>query len=609
MPEHSGSSSKRVVIDFQPLGRRVEVQAGSSLLEAARQASVGLVSLCGGSGSCESCIVRVISGDVSEATALEHDVLDPETLAAGFRQSCQTRVYGDVRVDIPHESLGTSQRLQLEAHTPGAQPDPLVLALDITLDPANLQDLQSDSARLRRALARNRIPNAVLRPPLLRDLSDRIRTLNWSMRLAVRGSDIVGILPPGSALLGLAADIGTTKLAAYLLDLQSGSVLSKAGAMNPQVSYGEDIINRIAYATTHEDGRATLQSAAIDALNDMIEQCCSEAGVQREQIVDAVVVGNTAMHHLFAGLSVRQLGIAPFVPSVSEALDIEASHLGLSIAPGAYVHLPPNIAGYVGADHVAMLLACEASNTRKNVLALDIGTNTEITLATAGRLLSCSCASGPAFEGAHIRDGMRAAPGAIERVQIEEAEIRLQTVGDQPAIGICGSGILDAVAQLLDAGALDRTGRLSANHPLVRRGDKLDEVILLNASQSGNARDIAVTRKDINEIQLAKAAIRAGQEVLLRAADLDQDDIEEIIIAGAFGTYLDVRSAIRIGMLPKLPLSRFHQVGNAAGAGAMQILISAQRRHLASQLVERIEYVELTTHPDFKQSYTKALHL
>lgn len=609
MPDKSEYSRPLISIEFQPLGRRIDVLAGTSLLEAAQQAGVQLVSLCGGSGSCKSCIVRVVSGDVSEATSLEQGVLDAETLAAGFRQSCQTRAFSDVKVDIPPESLGTSQRLQLEAQIPAAAPDPLVLPLDITLDPANLQDLHSDSTRLRLALAKNKIPDPVFRMPVLRDFSNLLRTHEWSVRLAMRGANLVAILPPASPLLGLAVDIGTTKLAIYLLDLASGTVLSRAGAMNPQVAYGEDVITRIAYATTHENGRHTLQAILIETLNTTIEQCCAEAGVLPEQIVDAVVVGNTAMHHLFAGLSVRQLGVSPFVPSVSEALDIEADYLGLSIASGARVHLPPNIAGYVGGDHLAMLLAGEVWNTRKNVLALDIGTNTEISLATGGRMLTCSCASGPAFEGAHIRDGMRAAPGAIERIQIEGEVIRLQTVGDQPAVGICGSGILDAVAQLLDAGALDRTGRLLPDHPLVRQGDKHSEVLLLEASKAGHARDIAITRKDINEIQLAKAAIRAGMEVLLQTANLTHTDIEEIIIAGAFGTYLDIRSAVRVGMFPELPLSRFRQIGNAAGAGALQMLLSAQRRHLAGQLVDRIDYVELTTHPGFKDSYTQALHL
>jgi uncharacterized 2Fe-2S/4Fe-4S cluster protein (DUF4445 family) len=568
MTEAATSSPKRVLIDFQPLGRRIEVDEGSTLLEASQQAGVQLVSLCGGIGSCEGCLVRVVSGDVTETTSLEQSIIEPDALASGYRQACQARALSNITLDVPPESLGAVQRLQLETQTLEVELDPIVTPVDVTLDAADLHDLRSDLARLRAVLSENKVSEPVFRLALLREYSNLVRTNGWAVRLALRGSDLVGILPSGSPLYGVAVDIGTTKLAIYLLDLSTGNVVAQSGEMNPQIAYGEDVINRIAYATTHENGRQTLQNALMESLNSAIQRCCSEVGISADQIIDAVVVGNTAMHHLFAGLPVRQLGISPFVPSVGEAMDIEAYQIGFPIATGAYVHLPPNIAGYVGADHVAMLLSSEAWTSRANVFALDIGTNTEITLVANGRMFTCSCASGPAFEGAHIHDGMRAAPGAIERVQIADGLIRLQTIDNQPAVGICGSGVLDAVAQLLDAGVLDRTGRMDNTHTLVRQGDDHSEVCLLEASETGHGRDIVITRKDVNEIQLAKAAIRTGQETLLQVAGLTHDDIDEVLIAGAFGTYLDIHSAIRLGMFPSLPLARFRQVGNAAGAGA-----------------------------------------
>ncbi len=609
MTEPTNTSSKRIRIDFQPLGRRIEIDRGSTLLEASQQAGVQLVSLCGGSGSCEGCLVRVVSGEVSDPTSLEEGFIETDALASGLRQACQAHALSDITLDVPPESLGTNQRLQLETQTLEHEVDPIITPIDVELDAADLKDLRSDLARVRAALSEHKISNPILRLSVLKELSNRLRAREWSVRLALRGSDVVGALASGSHLFGIAIDIGTTKLAVYLLDLASGMVVAKAGEMNPQIAYGEDVINRIAYATTHENGRQTLQETLMATLNSLIQICCSEADISTDQVVEAVVVGNTAMHHLFAGLPVRQLGVSPFVPSVGSAIDFEASQVGFSIADGAYVHLPPNIAGYVGADHLAMLLASEAFTSRKNLLALDIGTNTEITLATGGRLLSCSCASGPAFEGAHIHDGMRAAPGAIERVQIEEGLIRLQTVDGQPAVGICGSGIVDAVAELLDAGAIDHTGRMNLEHALVREGAEHSEVCLLGAADAGHGRDIVVTRKDVNEIQLAKAAIRTGQEILLSVAGLNHADIDEVIIAGAFGTYLDIHSAVRLGMFPPLPLSHFRQVGNAAGAGAIQMLLSAKRRLLASEISDRIEYVELTTHPDFKSLYAQSLHL
>jgi uncharacterized 2Fe-2S/4Fe-4S cluster protein (DUF4445 family) len=609
MAEPTNNSQKRVRVDFQPLGRRIEIDQGSTLLEASQQAGVQLVSLCGGSGSCEGCIVRVVAGEVTDPTSLEQAFIESEALASGFRQACQAHALSDITLDVPPESLSTNQRLQLETQTLELETDPIIAPIDVELDAADLKDLRSDLSRVHAALSRHKISNPIFRLSLLKELSNQLRASGWSVRLALRGSDVVGVLHSGSPLFGIAVDIGTTKLAVYLLDLATGIVVAKAGEMNPQIAYGEDVINRIAYATTHENGRQTLQDALIATLNSLIQRCCSEADISADQIVDAVVVGNTAMHHLFSGLPVRQLGVSPFVPSVGRALDIEASQVGLAIASGAYVHLPPNIAGYVGADHVAMLLASEAWTSRSNILALDIGTNTEITLATGGRLLTCSCASGPAFEGAHIRDGMRAAPGAIERVQIEDGLIRLQTVDGQPAVGICGSGVVDTVAELLEAGALDHTGRMNTEHALIRQGAEHSEICLLEAGDTGHGRDIVVTRKDVNEIQLAKAAIRTGQEILLRVAALNHEDIDEVRIAGAFGTYLDVRSAVRLGMLPSLPLDRFRQVGNAAGAGAIQMLLSAKRRLLAAEISDRIEYVELTTQPDFQSLYAQSLHL
>jgi uncharacterized 2Fe-2S/4Fe-4S cluster protein (DUF4445 family) len=352
----------------------------------------------------------------------------------------------------------------------------------------------------------------------------------------------------------------------------------------------------------------------VDTLNRLVADLVAEiggaeAGAARSQIADAVIVGNTVMHHLFAGLPVDQLGRAPYVPVVSDPLDIRARDLGLDLASGAYVHLPSNIAGYVGADHVAMAIGAGVWETARTVVAVDIGTNTEVTLAKGGRIWSCSCASGPAFEGAHIRDGMRAAPGAIERVQIAEGgQPLLKIIGDVAPVGICGSGIMDAISELLRTGVINRKGVFAAGMPRVGNEDGLLHYVLAGPSATGHGRPIVVTRKDINEIQLAKAAIRVGVEVLLHEAGITSDQIDEFIVAGAFGTYLDIASTVRTGMFPPLPLDRFKQVGNAAGAGARQMLVSATRRALAAQRAREVMYVELTIHPEFARKYLKSLY-
>jgi uncharacterized 2Fe-2S/4Fe-4S cluster protein (DUF4445 family) len=591
-------------VDFEPLGRRARVAQGATLLKAARQAGVGLSAVCGGMGTCGDCRVRVVAGEVSPPTEAETEALDK-----GFRLACQTRVHGNVRVDVPPDSITALQRVQVEGHERLIELEPAVRAFDVTLEPASLSDLRADATRLRDALSQQhdvlvtRFDHGPLRqaPPLL-------RKSDWRTRVAIKSDQVIAVLPTEVPLLGLAVDIGTTKLAAYLVDLESGETVASMGAMNPQIAYGEDVMARIAYAMETAERAREIQRVLIDGLNELVSGLCAQARRDSIAIVEAVLVGNTCMHHLALRLPVTPLGLAPYVPILSDAYDLRARELGLGLAPGANVHLLPNIAGFVGADHVAMVLATDIYKTDKVTIGLDIGTNTEIVLAAGDRLLSCSCASGPAFEGAHIRDGMRAAPGAIERVRLTDNHVDYQTIDDAPPVGICGSGILDGVAEMLRAGVLQASGTIVAeSHPRVRGSGRPAEFLLVPAGERDAPRDVAITRKDVNEIQLAKAAIRAGIEVLLEEAGLKGEQVEQVVVAGAFGTYLDVDSAVTIGMFPALPRERFVQVGNAAGMGAKMALISRRCRETAQEIARRVEYVELTTHPRFVKFYTAAL--
>jgi len=344
------------------------------------------------------------------------------------------------------------------------------------------------------------------------------------------------------------------------------------------------------------------------ALNQMTIDLCASAGAQPEEVIEAVVVGNTAMHHLLLRLPVQQLALSPFVPAISEALDIKAREIGLCIAPGAYVHLLPNIAGFVGADHVAMLLATGIWKTDGVALALDIGTNTELALVSSGEITSVSCASGPAFEGAHIKHGMRAASGAIERLRLIGDRVEYQTVDGAPPVGLCGSGILDAMAQLYLAGVLDASGRIG-DHPRVRHVEGQREFVLVNEEERNGRLAVTITQQDVRQLQLAKGAIRTGIDVLLQARGHSEQDIQQVVIAGAFGTYVDVASAVAIGMLPQLPLNRFRQVGNAAGMGAKMALISDSKRAEAQMIAHRVQYIELGATPDFAQTFARALRI
>lgn len=589
-------------VDFQPTGRRLHSSADASLLEAAQAAGVELISLCGGIGSCTGCRVRLASGKLSPITLEEESYLSDGERAEGYRLACQAYPLSDVVLDIPPESLTTPQRLQIDGQSAGVQIDPVVSAVDVQVPLATIHDLRSDFRRIADALGHSLKAS----PNVLQQFSELLYAHEGRLRLAVRGGErLVGVLPQGVPLLGLAVDVGSTKLAAYLVDLGSGATLAKAGEMNPQIAYGEDVISRIVYCDEHPEGRDTLLQRLVETLNTLIDTLCAEASAAHEQIVEVVLVGNSVMHHLIAGLPVRMLGQAPYVPVMDEALEFPAPDIGLHTAPGAQVYMPPLIAGFVGADHVAMLLATEAWASQQTCVALDIGTNTEVTLVHEGKRWSCSCASGPAFEGMSIRDGMRAAPGAIERVQMRDGVVMIKTIGEKPAVGICGSGILDAVAVMHTAGIVDHRGALDSRHPLVHA----NVFVLSPASEHSATRQIGVSRGDVSQIQLAKAAIRAGVEILLDHAGISFDSIRSFIIAGAFGSYINVESAVQIGMFPPLPLERFSQVGNAAGVGACQLLVSQARRTTATQIVDGVHYVELTAIKHFQSEFIDQLHL
>ncbi len=593
------------IVDFEPIGRRASVSPGATILKAAQEVGIELVSLCGGVGACDSCKVRIADGLVDQPTLVEQAIFSQEELAAGWRLGCQAQPLADVKIEIPNESLTTPQRLQLEGELPETMESaPSITPLDLALDPPNLQDLRSDAQRIADAVQSTGRERPSISRSVMAQASYRLRRQAWSGRFALRDDEIVAVLPTGTPLLGLAVDIGTTSIAAYLVDLTANEVIGKQGAMNPQIAYGEDVISRIRFINDHEDGQRILQSRIVQAINNLTKTLLGEAGLSVDQIVDVVVVGNTAMHHIFSGLPVRQLGEAPYVPAVGEAFSFPAQQIGLATAEGAHVYMPPNIAGYVGADHISMQAAVGIWETTGTTLALDIGTNTEVTLACHGHRYCCSCASGPAFEGAHIGPGMRAAPGAIERVQWVEGKLLIKTIADRPPAGICGSGILDSIAVMLADGALNERGALIASHRLVVEDkDGKPAFVLVPTEESANQRPISIDRKDVAEIQLAKAAIRAGIEILLREAGIKADQLEQFIVAGAFGAYIDVGSAIRVGMFPDLPHHRFRQVGNAAGMGAVLLLLSKKARQQAALAAQAINYIELTTYAAFQNEY------
>jgi uncharacterized 2Fe-2S/4Fe-4S cluster protein (DUF4445 family) len=601
-------------VDFQLVGRRGECPGGQSLLDCARQLGVDLASLCGGAGTCVRCKVQILEGQVSELTPKERELLAPEELEAGYRLACRATPLSDCKVNVPPESLTALQRTQVEGQEVAVAVEPPVRAFPVQLTPPSLKDgdLRSDARRLLDALEQpHQIECYDLDIEVLRALSPQMRADDWQANVAVRDTnrEIVALLSPSRRPLGLAVDLGTTKIAGYLVDLESGQTLASRGMMNPQIAYGEDLVARLAHANEGPSEAAQLQEIVTKALNQMAGELCAEAHADPAEVVEAVVVGNTAMHHLFLLLPIKQLGRAPYVPAATSALDVKARDVGLVIAPGAYVHLLPNVAGFVGADHVAMLLATEVGQAEDVVLALDIGTNTEVCLANRGVMTSASCASGPAFEGAHIKHGMRAAQGAIEHVRLVDDHIEYQTIGGASPVGVCGSGILDSLAELYRAGIVDAKGRLGDHPRVCIDSGGAREFVLVGEEERGGQPAITMTQKDVRELQLAKGAVRAGIQVLLDGQGLSEEEINRVIIAGAFGTYIDVSSAVTVGMLPPLPLDRFQQVGNAAGMGAKLALVSRSKRAEAQEIARRVGYVELATEPRFTQMFAQAMFL
>ncbi len=432
---------------------------------------------------------------------------------------------------------------------------------------------------------------------------------NGAVRLILRDNEIINVLPEGTPYYGLALDIGSTKIAVFWVDLSNGAVIKQAGIMNPQIPFGEDVVNRISYANQGEFERKRLQEVLVKTINDHIIETSQNLNIRLNQIVDMVVVGNTVIHHLFCGFPVKSLGESPYLPFIKKGLSILANEIGIHIAGNANIYLPPIIAGYVGADHTAAILATRMASAKETICLIDVGTNTEISLINHRFIRSCSCASGPAFEGAHIQDGMRAASGAIEKVQIDENKITFQTINQKPPVGICGSGILSIAAEFHRNHIIDQRGVFQSNHELTHEKNGQKYVVVANKMEGDESYEIRVTRKDINEIQLAKGAIRTGIEILCKKSGIKPGDIDQFLIAGAFGTHLHLESAIEIGMFPDVDINRYHQIGNAAGVGARELLVNAALRKEAKDLVESIQYIELTVEPEFSNIYVQALYL
>ena len=589
-------------IYFEPIGHLVSGIKGETIYTASLRAGISLGSICGGKSSCGHCKVRILSGKCSPITKNEKMHITEEEIRDGYRLACNTRILSDLIIGIPQITLA-EPRLQLIGIEPKIKVDPVISVYNLNLSAPSLENPLPDWENIINNLdVHYNLRNLKLDIHLLRDLPLIVQNLKREISVSIRGKEIIGVCKKKEKHLGIAIDLGTTKIAAYLVDLFTGETLKVRGIINPQIVFGGDIMTRITYAM--KNGVKDLNLAVCSCINDLLRDFLEDSNV----IDEIVIVGNTVMHHLLLGLPVEQLGKAPYVPVIRQAMDVKAREVGFNMIPGANVHLLPNIAGYVGSDHVAMLLATEIYKSNKIIIGIDIGTNTEVALSVNGEISSLSCASGPAFEGARIKHGMRAAKGAIEKVNISNNEVSFKTIGDIAPVGICGSGIVDTISQLRQERIIDQRGRLQI-HDLIRKTDNGREFILVSEIISGTKQDIVITQNDISEIQFAKAAIRTGINILLNSFGITEEHIDQIIIAGAFGSYINIESAVGIGMFPSIPLNRFTQVGNAAGIGAKIALISKKHRSIANVIANNVKYIELTIHPEFSREFSHSLQI
>ncbi|HUJ18176.1 MAG TPA: ASKHA domain-containing protein [Nitrospirota bacterium] len=622
-------------IIFQPSGRRGKVPEGTTILDAARRLGVGIEAVCGEHMVCGKCRVKVMEGSfpkenitssmkhLSDLDEKEIKVLKRKDSDEHIRLACSTKILGDVLVFVPEASRTGKQVVSKAAGVIKIKLKPAVLKYYVELPHPSLDDPLGDFERLEKALSKtHRVKGLSIDYRALQVLPDAIRKGDWKVTVTVWNKSEIIRVEPGEVTtnIGLAVDIGTTTVAGYLTDLNTGNVLVTESMMNPQVRYGEDVMSRITYCMMNEQtGLKELQATIIEGLNTIVKQAAHKAGISHLDISEMTLVGNTAMHHILLGINPEYMGVAPFTPALHHSVDLKADRFGIDILPGGNIHIMPIEAGFVGADNVGCLIADTPYKRDKMTLLIDIGTNGELVFGNKKKLISCSCATGPALEGAQIEFGMRAAPGAIERVKIdpETYEPVYKVIGsnewsdgqrNMQARGICGSAIIDVIAEMFKAGIIVKNGRLNAEikSARVRQGAKnVPEYVVAWKHETAIDQDIVVNQKDVRAIQLAKGALYSGCLIMMRK--LGVSSFDRLAVAGAFGSHIDKIAAMSIGMFPDCDLKKVEYIGNAAGDGARIALLNTDKRREANEIARQVEYVELALEEDFNDRFGESM--
>jgi uncharacterized 2Fe-2S/4Fe-4S cluster protein (DUF4445 family) len=615
----AGRATGAVTVQFVPGDRRVAVPPGTTLLRAAQQSGQEIVATCGARGRCRSCRVQIVAGPTPPATLADRVQLGDDEVKERYRLACQTEAWDDLSVAIApifeetsFQILADTRALQSAA---GFALDSGVYKAFLTPTPPSSEEHQdSDLEALLRPLDGSITDVSV---EALRRLPAMLRSAPGAT-VAVFDHTLLGIEPGDTRddVYGIAFDVGTTTVVGYLIDLSSGTVAATASGLNPQAAFGGDLMSRIAFAQESPANVRQLHTRIIQSLNSLVDEVCERAGITRDRIYKAAVVGNTVMHHLVLGIDPTFVGQAPYAPSIRSSVRVSASEVGLRLNPPTPVFLLPIVAGFVGADALAMILSTRLYESREPRIAVDIGTNGEIVLGSRDGLIACSAPAGPALEGAQLQCGMRAARGAIDQVHID-GDVRYHVIGSDAPLGICGSGILDTIAALLDCGALDPSGRLHPEAPaslpdhlrrrVITLPGGLTAFVVAPGSETASGADILLTQADIRQVQLAKGAIRSGIAMLQRLTGTADERLAEVMLAGGFGNYLNIANAIRIGLIPHLPVERVSYVGNAAGLGAQMAVISESERRRADEIARTVRHVSLATHPDFQDVFLDSL--
>lgn len=610
-PNTKASKDRLVTVRFENDDVEIHVAVGTTVSEAALIAGCAVETPCGGMGICGKCRVIVRSG-VSQPDASEKRLLSQAELAEGVRLSCRTKIQGDTSVTIPETSRSIMQKILCTGVARQVVPFSNITKVYVEAPEPSLQDERAEFERIAEAAGISP-GDLTIDLGLTRHLSAMVREAEYKVTAVLAGSELMALEVGNTtdSKYGVAFDLGSTTIVGYLIDLNTGRELAVASTTNPQMAYGDDLISRINFAA-EPHGMEYLTRAAVDAMNRIIKQLATAADIRSHSIYESTVVGNSCMTHILLGIDPSTLGQSPYVPTICRDMTVHARDIGLKINPRGLIQVLPNVAGFVGSDLVGVLLASLWKDDGRTRLAVDIGTNGEMALRHNGRTYACSAAAGPAFEGARISRGIRGGPGAIDSVRIDET-VTISTINNRKARGICGSGLVDAVAEMLKAGIIDEMGRMldpdevEGLAPAVRQrlivGEKGIEFVLAEAGKTADGVPLTLTQRDIRQLQLAKGSIHAAIRTLLKIAGAEITDISELLLAGAFGNYIRKESAVRIGLVPDMPIEKITSVGNAAGTGAKLALLSTKERQLASRLAAETEHVELANHPDYQNEF------